>query len=63
MEEINIILEKKLAEFDHLFQEGVLIPEKDIERLDFLLGEFQAIRSELGKHPSGGYTTDIFLGV
>ena len=60
MENVNKELEKQLAEFDYLFQEGVLISEKDMKRFDFLMEKFASLRSEMSKHSSGNYVADIF---
>ena len=46
MEEINKELEKQLAELDYLFQEGVVFDQKDVERFDFLINKFTAIRND-----------------
>jgi hypothetical protein len=60
MENINKEIEKQLGEFDYLFQEGVVIPKKDMDRFDELMEKFASIRSEIHKHPSGNYVNDMF---
>jgi hypothetical protein len=54
------MLEIQLGEFDYLFQEGVLIPKKDIERFDFLMNRFSELRNEIKQHPSGDFVNNIF---
>ena len=59
MEEINKELEKQLAEFDHLYQECVLIKKEDMERFDFFMKKFKKLRSEMSKRTDGYYVNDI----
>ena len=59
MENINKELEKQLGEFDHLFQECVLIKEEDMHRFDFLMQRFAALREEMSRRPDGFYVNDI----
>jgi hypothetical protein len=59
MENINKNLEEQLAEFDHLFQECVLIKKEDMEHFDFLMKKFAQLRKEMSKRPDGFYVKDI----
>ena len=61
MEHINKELEKQLAEFDHLFQECVLIDKQAMLKFDNLMNKFNNIRKEIIQHSNGNYKYDIIL--
>jgi len=49
-----------LCEFDHLYQEGVVLTEDEIKKFDLYTEKLAAIRSELSHIKGLGYLPDIF---